>query len=50
MLLIGFIVPRSYRQSPTVPCSPRQSPAIPHAKMSYLAGPAVLHQDRRPEV
>ena len=29
MLLIGFIVPRS----------PRQSPAIPYAKMSYLAGP-----------
>ena len=32
MLLIGFIVFRS----------PRQSPAISHAKMSYLAGSAVL--------
>jgi len=30
--------------------SPRQSPAIPHANLSYLAGPAVLHNDRRPEV
>lgn len=34
MLLIGsYIVPRSHLQPP----------AVPHAKMSYVAGPAVLH-------
>jgi len=29
---------------------PPPSPATSHAKMSYLAGPAVLHNDGRPEV
>jgi hypothetical protein len=57
MLLIGFIIPRSRPQSPVVPGSPPSvprsplpSPAISHAKMSYLVGPAVLHNDGRPEV
>ena len=40
MLLIRFIVSHS----------PPQSPVVTHAKMSYLAGPTVLHNDGRPEV
>jgi len=60
MILIGFIIPRGHPQSPVVPGRPPQSPAVPrspppspatsHTKMSYLAGPAVLHNDGRPEV
>ena len=39
----GNAVDRIHAKSP-------QSPAIPNVNLSYLAGPAVLHNDGRPEV